>query len=176
MISRMTPLNLSRPQLWLLILLTLTVTAAMAVDVDVDVSKLPPASKLDGITFAKDVRPLFEASCVRCHSGDRARHGLRLDTRENVLKGSRDHKVVIPGDSAHSLLVIAAARIDDKTAMPPKPRSRPGGPPGAAPQSASGDSTGPFADGLQRMTMPLSKPLTPEEVGLVRAWIDQGAK
>ncbi len=144
---------------------------------DVDVSKLPPPSKKEGVTFDKDIRPLFEASCVRCHSGDRARRGLRLDTRENVLKGSRDRKVVIPGDSAHSLLVIAAARIDDKTAMPPKPRQRPGGDAnGAAPQSLSGGSTNPSSGGPQRLAMPMSKPLTPEEVGLVRAWIDQGAK
>lgn len=175
MITRLIQVKICFYGLWLGIVAVLTVHNAGAAEVDV--SKLPPASKKEGVTFDKDIRLLFQASCVRCHSGDRARRGLRLDTRENVLKGSRDHKVVIPGDSAQSLLVIAAARIDDKTAMPPKPRQRPGGDAnGAAPQSSMSDSTNPPSVGPQRMIMPLPKPLTPEEVGLVRAWIDQGAK
>jgi Planctomycete cytochrome C len=174
MISRITRVNSRWHPLWLVILSTFAVQTVLAADVDI--RKLPPVSTKEGVTFDKDIRPLFQASCVRCHSGERAKRGLRLDTRENVLKGSNERKVVIPGDSAHSLLVIAAARIDDKTAMPPKPRQRPSGPPGTAPQSAPGNSANPFSGEPQQMGMPLSKPLTPEEVGLVRAWIDQGAK
>jgi len=32
-----------------------------------DLSKLPPASDKTGVTYAKDIRPLFVASCLRCH-------------------------------------------------------------------------------------------------------------
>jgi hypothetical protein len=143
---------------------------------DVDINKLPPPSKKQGVTFDKDIRPLLEMSCIRCHSGDRAKAGLQLDTRENVLRGSRDRKVVIPGDSAHSLLVIAAARIDEKTAMPPKPRKPSSGPPAAVPQRLPGEAADPFSTSLQHIILSPPKPLTPEEVGLIRAWIDQGAK
>src|SRR5262245_18775741 len=73
-----------------------------------DLSKLPPASKQTGVTYAKDIRPMFEVSCLRCHGDDKPKAGLRLGTLEDVLKGSKDEKVVVPGKSEKSLLVIAA--------------------------------------------------------------------
>src|SRR2546426_12675735 len=93
-----------------------------------DLSKLPPPADKKALTYAKDIRPLFEASCFRCHGEERQKGELRLDSLEAVLKGGADGKVVVPGASKQSLLLIAAARIDDETAMPPKPK--PGGPGG----------------------------------------------
>jgi len=167
--------------------------SAMAADkkIDVskiDVSKLPPPADKKGITYAKDIRPLFEASCFRCHGEERQKGELRLDSLEAVLKGGEDGKVVVPGASKKSLLVIAASRIDEETAMPPKPkpggpggRGGPGGPgnrppggpgggPGNRPPGEGGGPGGPGGFG------PPPKPLTPEQVGLIRAWVDQGAK
>ncbi len=151
----------------------------------IDVSKLPPAVERKEITYAKDVRPLLETSCFRCHGGQRVKGGLRLDSLEGVLKGGEDGKVVFPGNSRSSLLVAAAAQIDEEIAMPPK--RGPGGPPGGfrgeagaggkegrpfgAPQGTN--SFGPRAGGLGGGP---TKPLTVEQVGLIRAWIDQGAK
>jgi Planctomycete cytochrome C len=136
----------------------------------IDVSKLPPPSDETGLTFDKDIKPMLKVSCVRCHGAERPREGLRLDTLEGVLKGGRDGKMVVPGDSAKSLLVVAAARIDARTTMPPKPRRRPGQPPpgqpGEAPPSQGGGPAGP----------PPAKPMSAEQVGVLRAWIDQGAK
>src|ERR1041385_3888112 len=104
-------------------------TAATAFGAEVDLSKLPPAASKQGVTFEKDIHPLFEASCVRCHSGDRPKSGLRLDTAENVLKGSKDGKVVVVGQSAKSPIVIAASHPDPHPAIPPRPRPpRPNGP------------------------------------------------
>jgi hypothetical protein len=145
----------------------------------VDVSKLPPASDQQGVTFDKDIQPLFKASCVRCHGEQKPKGRLRLDSLDAVLKGGRDGKMVIAGDSKNSLLVAAAACIDDHIAMPPKRRPRgPGGPPPAQPGGQSGGSgagtNGP-AGGPGKFGPP-PKPLTMEQVGLVRAWIDQGAK
>src|SRR5436305_6191893 len=99
-----------------------------------DLSKLPPASKQQNITYAKDIKPLFEASCIRCHSGDRPKAGLKLDSLENAVKGGKDGKVIVPGKSDESDLVIAVARLDEKTAMPPMrgPGRGAGGPGGAA--------------------------------------------
>ncbi len=85
-----------------------------------DLSKLPPPSAKAGLTYEKDIRPIFEASCFNCHGERRQRAGLRLDSREAALQGSDDGKVIIPGKSKESPLVIAVARIDDETAMPPK--------------------------------------------------------
>src|SRR5258706_9094091 len=82
-----------------------------------DLTKLPPASDKKGLTFVKDIRPLFEASCFRCHGNDRPKGGLRLNSLEAVLKGGEDGVVVTPGKGQDSLLVIAAAQIDDDTAI-----------------------------------------------------------
>jgi hypothetical protein len=166
----------------------------------VDVSKLPPASDQKGVTFDKDIQPLFKASCVRCHGERRPRGGLRLDSLDAVLKGGHEGKMVIPGDSKKSLLLAAAARIDDNIAMPPKRRGRggpggPGGPPpggsdngGPPPGQPGGPDGGPGpgpgggtngpggGPGGPGRGGPPPKPLTTEEAGLVRAWIDQGAK
>jgi hypothetical protein len=167
----------------------------------IDVTKLPPAADQQGVTFDKDILPLFKASCVRCHGEQKPRQNLRLDSLEAVLKGGRDGKMVIPGDSTNSLLVAAAAQIDDKIAMPPKRRPRggagggPGGPPPGGPdggpaggQGGPGGTPppgGPGGDGPAPGSPPPggpgrggppAKPLTAEQVGLVRAWIDQGAK
>jgi hypothetical protein len=175
----------------------------------VDWSKLPPAATAAGVTFDKDIQPIFKASCVRCHGAERPRAQLRLDTLEGVLKGTKQGPVLTAGDSAHSLLVKSVSQLDPETAMPPKPRARrgPGGPQGTnAPamqpregggeggqppqfrEREGGDDHGPGerppggpqgtnAPGQRpRNFGPPAKPLTPEQVGLVRAWIDQGAK
>jgi len=101
---------------------------------------------------------------------------LRLDSLEGVLKGSKDGKVIVPGQSTKSQLVIAVARLDEESAMPPKPkRGRPRGgekrAEGGAPSSAGTNQ--PAGKGPMG---PPPKPLTPEQVGLIRAWVDQGAK
>src|SRR5262249_55903120 len=86
----------------------------------IDVSKLPPSAAQKGVTYEKDIRPMLEASCFRCHGEERPKGGLQLISREAILKGGEDGKVITPGKSTESLLVIAAAQIDGETAMPPK--------------------------------------------------------
>ena len=175
---------------------------------DVDVSKLPPAAKKDGVTYEKDIKPIFEETCARCHGNDRQKGGLRLDSLQSVLKGGEDGKVVEPGQSAKSALVIAVSQLDPDTAMPPKRgpggpggRGGPGGPGSRGPGGPGGDRPpGPQPGGPEagarpggggpggpggfggpggpggRPPGPPPKPLTAEQVGLIRAWIDQGAK
>lgn len=147
-----------------------------------DLSKLPPAAKKEGVTYAKDIRPILENSCFGCHGEKRSRGGLRLDSLEAVLKGGEDGKVIAPGKSEESQLVLAVARVDEKTAMPPKGRGGPGRPPGQQP--GSGDQKAPGQGGNQSKTPgqkgppmgPPAKPLTTDQVALIRAWVDQGAK
>ena len=81
------------------------------------------------VDFDKQVKPLLEAKCINCHaapykSGSRTKKpkaGLRIDTRENLLKGSDDNKVIKLGDGEKSLFyqrTILPADHDD--IMPPK--------------------------------------------------------
>ncbi len=158
-------------------ILLLAVSSLSAGAAEGDAGKLPPASTQKGVTFAKDIHPLLEASCVRCHSGDRPKGGLRLDTLENVLKGGKDGKVITAGHSDQSILVKAVARIDPEKAMPPTRQGRGGGrPPGSGPPPAGAPGGGGGPPGQGGPGGPPPKPLTPEQVGLVRAWVDQGAK
>ena len=134
----------------------------------VDLSKLPPASARKDVTYDKDIKPLFEASCIKCHGAERPKAGLRLDSLAAVLKGSKEGKVIEVGKSEKSPLVIAVSQLDPEMSMPPKKGGgrgqRPGGP-GA-----------PGGDAAKPNQGPPPKPLTPEQVGLVRAWVDAGAK
>jgi len=144
----------------------------------IDTSKLPPASDQKGVTYEKDIAPLMKASCVRCHGSERPKAHLRLDSKEGILKGGED-KVVVAGDSAKSLIVAAAAQVNDEIAMPPKHKNRrPGGSTaggaGQSGQNAQAHPNGQGGSGGRNFTPP--KPLTKDQVGLLRAWIDQGAK
>src|SRR6266705_5871550 len=169
-----------------------------------DVSKLPPAADKKGLTYAKDIRPLLQASCLRSHGEERPKGDLRLDSLEAVLKGGKDGKVILPGSSKKSPLVFAVAQVNDDLAMPPKrgpggrggpggqfgggpggPGNRPPGGPGGGnppPGGPPGGPAGPGGPGGPRGPGgfggggPPPKPLTTEQVALVRAWIDQGAK
>src|SRR5260221_11281888 len=85
-------------------LLLVVVLAAGAVKADhkwdiskLDVSKLPPTADKKGLTYAKDIRPLFEASCFRCHGEERPNGDLQLDSLEPLLKGGEDGKALFPG-------------------------------------------------------------------------------
>jgi hypothetical protein len=132
-----------------------------------DPSKLPAASKQEGVTFEKDIHPIFEDACVRCHGDQRPKANLRLDTLEGVLKGSKEGKVLEAGHSEKSGLVFAVSEINGKIAMPPKPR---------APRPQANGENATNAPAAAAPPAHPWKPLTPEQVGLIRAWIDQGAK
>ena len=146
--------------------LALGVSAAVA---EVDLAKLPPASTQKDITYAKDIKPIFEASCFRCHGEKQKKGGIRLDSLEAVLKGGKEGTIVEVGNAVKSHLLLSVSYLDPETAMPPKPKARKPAPGGTnAPAGGPGKPPG---DNL-----PPAKPLTAEQVGLVRAWIDQGAK
>jgi mono/diheme cytochrome c family protein len=138
----------------------------------VDLTKLPPASTQKDVTFEKDIQPIFKAACVDCHGAQRPRNNLSLDTLAGALKGSRDGKVIIPGQSEKSDLVINICwEAGPEHPMPPKPQARRGGP-GTNNPAAAGNQPAPGPGGPG----PVRKELTPEQIGLIRAWIDQGAK
>jgi hypothetical protein len=113
----------------------------------VDVSKLPPASDKTGVTYATDIKPILDKSCIKCHGAERPKARLRLDSLEGALKGGEDGKVVLPGNSAGSMLVHCVAHASNPDIYMPPPRNKAN-----------------------------IAPLTKEQIGLVRAWIDQGAK
>lgn len=59
------------------------------------------------VSFKKDIQPIFDDYCVSCHKpGGKgfAKSGLDLTSYENLMKGTKFGKVVIPGDSETSTI------------------------------------------------------------------------
>jgi hypothetical protein len=83
------------------------------------IAKLPPPAARQ-IDFVKDIKPLFDASCVQCHAKGKVKGGLSLETRETMLTGGEDGPVVVPGKSAESRMVHMVAALDPETVMPQK--------------------------------------------------------
>jgi hypothetical protein len=93
------------------------------------------------VDFVREVQPILEKNCYKCHGPEKQKGGLRLDVKAAAFKGGDEHgAAIVPGKSAESPLIKFVTSIDPDEKMPPK-----------------GD------------------PLTPEQVALLRSWIDAGA-
>ena len=70
--------------------------------------------------FERKIRPVLVDHCYQCHStaAKKSKGGLRLDTREGLLKGGDSGSAVTPGDPDESLL-LDAIRYQDEPRMPP---------------------------------------------------------
>ncbi len=85
-----------------------------------DISKLPAPAAKTGVTWDKDIKPIVESSCGKCHGGDKPKSKYRVDTRENFIKGGEsDEKAVVPGKSAESPAVLFTADLVEDMEMPP---------------------------------------------------------
>jgi ankyrin repeat protein len=122
-------MRLKRTALWISLGIPLSLLADSA---------MPPAAKIH-VDFKEHVQPILAAKCYGCHGSKVQQSGLRLDKRQNALRGGDYGPVIVVGNSADSKLIH---RVVD------------------------GDG------GLQ---MPPSGALEPEQIGILRAWIDQGA-
>jgi len=99
------------------------------------------------IDFNQQIKPLLERSCVACHSGEKPRGHFRIDARDAILKGGASGEVaIVPGHSEKSPLIDHVSDKVPESEMPPR---------------------------AVRERFPA---LTTDEVGLLRAWIDQGAE
>jgi hypothetical protein len=103
-------------------------------------AKLPPPAT-GTVDFKRDIQPIVEKSCVKCHGRGRNKGDFVFETRETLLKGGESGPAVIEGNSAESLLIELVSGLDPDNVMPAK-----------------------------------GTKLTAHEVGLMRAWIDQGLK
>src|SRR5437763_2326241 len=119
--------------------LVLCVTAQAKLTPD-QLKRLPPPATTQ-VNFGKDVKPILEASCIKCHGRGRDKGHFRIDSRETLLKGGESGAAVVPGKSEESLLIELVSGLDPDNVMPKK-----------------------------------GSKLTPQQVSLLRGWIDQGAK
>lgn len=98
------------------------------------------------IDFYRDIYPVLKANCISCHNKTTTKGGLNMESPELMRKGGETGPGVIAGKSAESLVVQAASHQDPDLLMPPK-------------NNKSG-----------------AVDLKPDEVALLKSWIDQGAK
>jgi WD40 repeat protein len=74
--------------------------------------------------FVRDVLPIIEDNCLRCHSAAAQKGELILDTHEDIMRGGENGAVLVAGDAAKSRLVqMIRDQIEPK--MPPKSTLRP---------------------------------------------------
>ncbi len=92
------------------------------------------------VDYDKDIRPLLAENCYSCHGPAVQQGGLRLDLRQNALRGGDYGPVIVPGKSHESKLIRR------------------------------------LVDGDGGMQMPPAGALLPDEISVLRAWIDQGAE
>ena len=102
------------------------------------------------VDFDREVRPILSDRCFACHGPDeqRRRRGLRLDVAQGPFsdRGRYGGAVVVPGDSAGSLLYQRITHEDESRRMP------------------RGSAVTP------------QSPLTDAQVETIALWIDQGAE
>jgi hypothetical protein len=68
--------------------------------------------------FESKIRPVLAERCFRCHGPEKQKGGLRLDSREGMLKGSTSGPVIVPGQPEKSLVIEAIQQKGD-VKMPP---------------------------------------------------------
>ena len=106
------------------------------------------------ISFADDVRPLFLEYCINCHdqAGEGyAASGFGVQDYDSVMRGTKFGPVVVTGSSSSSALyLVVAQKTAPEIQMPPHHKES-------------------FAKGRGIV-------LPENQVEIIRAWIDQGAK
>src|SRR5437016_9449661 len=56
--------------------------------------------------FESRIRPVLAQQCFICHTNSKS-GGLRLDSRDDILKGGKSGPAIVPGDAEKSLLITA---------------------------------------------------------------------
>ena len=91
------------------------------------------------------IEPLLQEHCVECHAAQDPEGGLVLDSHAGIMKGGETGPTVLPGKGAESLLVRVLEGRWGKT-------------------------------GKNEFMPPGKRPhLKPEQIALIRSWIDEGA-
>jgi mono/diheme cytochrome c family protein/uncharacterized membrane protein len=104
------------------------------------------AAPTGGSFFAMKVLPIFQAKCIDCHGPDKQKGKMRMDTEEWALKGGTHTKALyVAGNPNESALIAYVTAPDDDSDPPIMP-----------PTNAK-------------------RPVTPEEVAILKQWISEGA-
>lgn len=145
--SPMNPMSPIGPMSRLALVLAYGLAAHAADKPKLDLSKIPlPVPRK--VDFTTDVYPIFKESCISCHGPEKQKGKYRMDTKDGAFKVTEDHgPAILAGKSEQSAIIHMVCGLIDEMLMPP-PSDKPG----------------------------QSEKLTATQVGILRAWIDQGAE
>ena len=106
----------------------------------------PATPAVTTVSFTRDIQPLLDASCTKCHGGEKPRGEFSMESRELLLKGGQSHEAaIVPGYGEDSpLLQFVSDQVEDLEMPPLNKREK-------------------------------YRALTKDEIELIRTWIDQGA-
>jgi len=77
-----------------------------------------PSSK---VSFIREIEPVLQQRCQKCHGPDKQQGGLRLDQRPSLLLGGDSGlPAVIPGEPASSPLNLRIHSLEVEERMPPE--------------------------------------------------------
>ena len=106
------------------------------------------------VSFQNDVNPILQQNCLSCHGSEgegMAASGFSVRSYDDLMKGTKFGKVVVPGDSlSSSLYRLIDHQADPKIQMPPHHDQA----------LASGKMSS----------------LSGAQITTIKTWIDQGAK
>ena len=74
------------------------------------------------VDFKKDIAPILEARCVKCHGAKKQKGEYRLSNAKDIVKaGESEEKPVVAGNADKSYLVKLISMSEDADdVMPPK--------------------------------------------------------
>ncbi|MBL9123992.1 MAG: PSD1 domain-containing protein, partial [Planctomycetaceae bacterium] len=98
----------------------LAVACAGIAPASIVMAQAPPAGTDPSWNFETKIRPILAGTCFRCHGGEKTEAGLRVDSREALLRGGDSGPALIPGDGQRSLLLQALRYVADGPQMPPE--------------------------------------------------------
>ena len=98
--------------------LFLALLSAFSLSIPVTAKAVEAAS----VDFARDIRPLLSDTCYHCHGPDKENQqaGLRLDLKTSLYQVHEGMALVVPGDTAKSLLFQRITAADPAERMPPE--------------------------------------------------------
>ena len=99
------------------------------------------------LDYARDIEPIFEANCIKCHNEEKKKGGYRLDAKDRVFAAGESGNVpIVPGKADESRLIkmIEGKGEFADSLMPPK----------GTPLDVSADPTHPAVDRRRRKTTP----------------------
>lgn len=68
------------------------------------------------VSYVRDIKPIFDAGCARCHNGKTRQGGLDMSTPATMLKGGVSGPAYVAGDAQKSLMV----ELMEFKEMPPR--------------------------------------------------------